>query len=440
MSTTGIIIKREYVERIKSRSFIIGTALVVIGMFALALLPFGFRWLGSEFTSKIVVVAPDSGVAAQVAKALSDEYDVSISKDRATGATLPADVAQAVKSKKYDAALLAYRTSNGLAFAFYPRQTGLLSKSGNLRSRLAPVAINVDLTGQTARSAKQALNFQLKTVALNERYQSEQQENAASTLVYILLILLYIGTILYAVQIAQGVIEEKSNRVMEVMIAAVRPAQLLAGKIFGIGALALTQMVIFALAAAGALILLAVVIASTMSQADAVALAQHAAAAQANAPGGAGVAAQGVVASAVPYSTLVYLVVFFILGFFSYAALFAGMGALCSKAEDVQQFNGVMMIPIIIAYFIAIFAVFGDPEKPLFVVASMIPLISPMVMFTRVALSSVPAWQIALSIAFSLAAIWGLTLLAGRLYRVGVLMYGKPPRLGDVVRALRAPT
>ena len=86
------------------------------------------------------------------------------------------------------------------------------------------------------------------------------------------------------------------------------------------------------------------------------------------------------------------------------------------------------------------FAVFGDPEKPLFVVASMIPLISPMVMFTRVALSSVPAWQIALSIAFSLAAIWGLTLLAGRLYRVGVLMYGKPPRLGDVVRALRAPT
>jgi ABC-2 type transport system permease protein len=142
----------------------------------------------------------------------------------------------------------------------------------------------------------------------------------------------------------------------------------------------------------------------------------------------------------VPYSTLIYLVLFFLLGFFSYAALFAGMGALCSKAEDVQQFNGVMMIPIIIAYFVAIFAVFGDPEKPLFVVASMIPLLSPMVMFTRVALSSVPAWQIGLSIVLSLGAIWGLTLLAGRLYRVGVLMYGKPPKLGDVVRALRAPT
>src|SRR5215469_4505041 len=440
MSTTGIIIKREYLERVKSRSFIIGTAIVVIAMFALALLPFGFRWLGSQFTSKVIVVAPDSGIAVQVAKALADDYDVTISKDTANGPSLPPDVAQSIKSKKYDAALVAYHTPHGLAFAFYPRQSGLLGKANNLRTRLAPVAINVDLSGQTAQSAKQALNFQFKTVALNERYRSSQQEDAAGTLVYILLILLYIGTILYAVQIAQGVIEEKSNRVMEVMIAAVRPAQLLAGKIFGIGAVALTQMTIFALAAAGALILLAVVIATTMSQADAVALAHQAAAAQANAPGGAGPAAQGAIASAVPYSTLIYLVLFFLLGFFSYAALFAGMGALCSKAEDVQQFNGVMMIPIIIAYFVAIFAVFGDPEKPLFVVASMIPLLSPMVMFTRVALSSVPAWQIGLSIVLSLGAIWGLTLLAGRLYRVGVLMYGKPPKLGDVVRALRAPT
>lgn len=440
MSTTGLIIKREYLERIKSRSFIIGTAIVVIAMFALALLPFAFGWIGSQFSSKIVIVAPDSGIAVQMAKALSDSYEVSISKDTSTGAQLPPDVAQSVKSKKYDAALVAYRTPSGLAFAFYPRGSGLLAKTASLRTRLTPVAINADLSGKTAASAKQALDFPFKTVALNERYKSEEQENAAGSLVYVLLILLYTATILYSVQIAQGVIEEKSNRVMEVMIAAVRPSQLLAGKIFGIGAVALTQMVIFALGAAGALIVLALVISSTMSQADAIAMAQHAAAAQQSMPGGgAGTAAQGIVSAAVPYSTLIYMVLFFLIGFFSYGALFAGMGALCSKAEDVQQFNGVMMIPIIIAYIVAIFATFGDPEKPLIVAASMIPLISPMVMFTRVALSSVPLWQVALSIALSLVAIWGLTLLAGRLYRVGVLMYGKPPRLGEIVRALRAP-
>ncbi len=254
-----------------------------------------------------------------------------------------------------------------------------------------------------------------------------------------LLILLYTATILYGVQVAQGVIEEKSNRVMEVMIGAVRPAQLLTGKIFGIGALALTQMVIFAIAAAGAAVLLVIVIAGTLSHADAVALARQAAAAQANVPGaphGAGL--QSAMAGAIPIATLIYLVVFFLLGFFSYAALFAGVGALCSKAEDVQQYNGVIMIPIIIAYLVSIFAI-NDPDKSFAVIASMIPLVSPMVMFTRVALSSVPLWQVGLSIALSLAAIWGLTRLAGKLYRVGVLMYGKPPKIGEIWRAIRAP-
>jgi ABC-2 type transport system permease protein len=441
VSTTGLIIKREYVERVRSRSFLIGTALVVAGMFSLALLPLLGPWLGSAFTPKIIIVAPDPALAKSIAGAIGDAYDVSISTDKATDASLPADVAEKVKSKKYDGALVAYRTTDGLAFTFYPRQASLLEKTGSLRSRLVPVVMKAELTGQTGASAKHALAFQFKTVALNERYKSEAEETLAGGLVYVLLILLYTATILYGVQVAQGVIEEKSNRVMEVMIGAVRPAQLLTGKIFGIGAVALTQMVIFAIAAAGAAVLLGVVIAGTLSHADVAALARQAAAAQANVPGGGANAAgiQTAMAGAVPVSTLVYLVVFFLLGFFSYAALFAGVGALCSKAEDVQQFNGVIMIPIILAYFVAILAI-NDPDKPFVAVASMIPLVSPMVMFTRVALSSVPAWQIGLCIALSVGAIWGLTRFAGKLYRVGVLMYGKPPKISEIWRAIRAPS
>jgi ABC-2 type transport system permease protein len=441
VSTTGIILKREYVERVKSRSFLIGTGLVVVGMFSLALLPLLGPWLGSAFTPKIIIVGPDPALTKSIAGAIGDAYDVSISTDTATDASLPADVAEKVKSKKYDGALVAYRTSDGLAFTFYPRQASLLEKTGSLRSRLVPVVMKTELTGQTAASAKHAMDFQFKTVALNERYKSEAEETLAGGLVYVLLILLYTATILYGVQVAQGVIEEKSNRVMEVMIGAVRPAQLLTGKIFGIGAVALTQMVIFAIAAACAAVLLGVVIAGTLSHADAAALARHAAAVQASVPGGGANAAriQTAMAGAVPVATLVYLVVFFLLGFFSYAALFAGVGALCSKAEDVQQFNGVIMIPIIVAYIVAILAL-NDPDKPFVAVASMIPLMSPMVMFTRVALSSVPAWQIGLSLALSLAAIWGLTRFTGKLYRVGVLMYGKPPKIGEIWRALRAPS
>src|SRR5215471_6334240 len=150
-----------------------------------------------------------------------------------------------------------------------------------------------------AASAKQALNFQFKTVALNERYKSENEETLAGALVYVLLILLYTATILYGVQVAQGVIEEKSNRVMEIMIGAVRPGQLLAGKIIGIGALALTQMFAFALTAAAILVL-------------------------------SGHGAQGakLAIATVPASTIAYLLIYFFLGFFSYSTLFAGIGAL----------------------------------------------------------------------------------------------------------------
>ena len=442
MSTTGIIIRREFIERIKSRSFIIGTLLIVAGMFALALLPLAGRWLGNNFSHKLVIVAPDQKVAQAIASAIGGGYEVTISKAKAVDATLPPAIADQVKSKKYDAALVAYRTPQGLAFAFYPRQASLLEETRSLRAQLVPVAINADLAGSTASSAKRALDFPFKTIALNERYKSEGEEKLAGGLVYVLLILLYGATILYGVQVAQGVIEEKSNRVMEVMIGAVRPAQLLAGKIFGIGALALTQMVIFALGAAGAAIVLVLIIASTMSPTEATALAHQAAAAQGGMAGSSSAAAgmQSLMAGSLPVSTLIYLVAFFLIGFFSYAALFAGIGALCSKSEDVQQLNGIAMIPIIAAYIVALVALMGDPDKPLIIWSSMIPLISPMVMFTRVATSSVPAWQIAVSIGLSLVAIWALTLMAGKLYRVGVLMYGKPPKIIDMWRALRAPS
>jgi ABC-2 type transport system permease protein len=141
----------------------------------------------------------------------------------------------------------------------------------------------------------------------------------------------------------------------------------------------------------------------------------------------------------VPLSMIAFLIVFFLLGFFSYATLFAGVGALASKTEDVQTSNGPFVFPIIVAYMLSIFAL-QDPDKPLFVWASLVPLISPMLMFTRVATTTVPVWQIGVSIGLSLMFIWVATLLAAKLYRVGVLMYGKPLSPKEILRALRAPS
>jgi ABC-2 type transport system permease protein len=128
-----------------------------------------------------------------------------------------------------------------------------------------------------------------------------------------------------------------------------------------------------------------------------------------------------------------------LLGFFTFAALYAGVGSLLSKPEGVQQYASVFMIPVIGAYVLAIFAI-ENPDMPAAVYGSMIPIVSPLLMFTRIATSAVPPWQIVISIGASLAAIWGLTALAGKLYRIGVLMYGKPPRPSEIWRALRAQT
>jgi len=426
MSTTGIITAREYVERIKSKSFIIGTSLVVLGIFALAFIPVLGRALGGAFTPKLVVVAPNAPIGKAVSDALSDDYIVTLAREGSRDGSLPKAVERDLRAKKYDAALTAYQTSGGLAFTFYPRQANLLERVGSVHDRLVPVALNADLSGAVAQSAGKALHFPFKIVAMNERYKSALEETFGIFAVVVLIVLLYVATLMYGVFVGQGVVEEKSNRVMEIMIGAVRPVQLLAGKIFGIGALALTQMLTFALASGASVVLLGVVLQSSMSPAEFVKF-QHQAA-----------SAQQFTLAAIPLATLVYLVVFFFLGFFSYAALFGGVGALCSKSEDVQQFNGVFVVPIIVSYMLAIFAL-SDPDKPLIVWSSFIPLVSPMVMFTRVAMSSVPSWQIAVSIGLSVAAIWGFMLLAAKLYRIGVLMYGKPPTVREILRALRAP-
>src|ERR1700680_2708384 len=156
---TGIIIRREYVERIKSKSFIIGTGLVVLSIIGLSFLPLAVRALGSNFTSKLVGVAPNAAVASAVKDAVADDYDVVISKERSIGPGLPQDLTSDIKAKKYDAALVAYQTPNGLAFTFYPRQANLLQNVANLRHRLVPVVVNADLSGPSAMAAKRALNF-----------------------------------------------------------------------------------------------------------------------------------------------------------------------------------------------------------------------------------------------------------------------------------------
>jgi ABC-2 type transport system permease protein len=426
MTTLALLVRRDYLTRLRSRGFIIGTILGVLGILALSFIPVLGRLLGNLFSTSIALVGPDPATTRIVQRALAGDYRIAVQREKSLGPALPTDLKKKLLTGTYDAALVAYRTHGGqLGFAYYPVKSAGVEEQEILRRRLLQAVIEADFQAREAVEVAAALHFPFTTINLNGRYRNAAEVGFAQGLVYFLLILLYISVIMYGVYVSQGVIEEKSNRVMEVMIAAVRPDQLLAGKIIGIGALAFTQMLIFAAVAGAMLVVAGRHVASPMPLP---------AGSPAQAPAGNVLS----MLATVPISTIVYLVIFFVLGFFSYSTMFAGVGALASKAEDVQQANGLLIWPLIIAYIVALFAI-QAPDKPLMVVFSLVPLFSPMVMFTRVAISVVPVWQVALSIALSLAAIWLFTLLAAKLYRVGVLMYGKPLSPKEVLRALRAP-
>ena len=428
MNTVFTIARREYTERIKQKGFIIGTVLGVLLIVGLSFMFVVFGLISSTFTTSIAIVAPNNKVAATIERTLHKadrSYRLSVMPQTAQGPQLPASLRAALQAKKYDAALVAsYNNKGQIAFTYYPEQPNALEKASDLKDYLLPAVIITDGEKLGNTTATNELNFPFTTVNLNKHFKNEAEQSQSQILVYFLLLLMYMSVILYGIYVAQGVIEEKSNRVMELMIGAVRPSQLLAGKIFGIGSLALTQLVIIG----GASMLINATAAANFGQQ----LLHQSAASSASAATGTGILT-------VPLMNWVYLVIFFLLGFFTYATMFAGVGALASKPEDLQQTNSFFTLPIIIAYLLSLL-VLVDPEKPLVVWGSLIPMLSPMVMFARVATSDVPLWQVAIAIAGSFAAIWLFTLLAGKLYRVGVLMYGKPLAPKEILRAIRAHT
>ena len=440
MRTVWLLIKREFVERVRQRSFIVATSLGVILIIGLALIPALIASFAKSTSTRIIIATPESATTAAIAKSLERsgnlvEADPSV---HPTSADLPAGMRARLMKGKDDAALIAYRDKqHHIAFAYYPKSTNALGSAEDVKASLQRAVIIADVSTSQRDVVAQALNFTFDVRSLNARYKNEADQFFSQAIVYFLLIILYIAVITYGMQVATGVIEEKANRIMEVMIAAARPSQLLAGKIFGISAVALLQLTINALAAAVASVIAGVMYGASAQGQQAAATAIRAAQAQNGGDITTRVMAQGL--PHVPWATLVYLIVFFFLGFFSYSAIYAGIGSLLSKPEEVQQYAMVFMAPVIAAYILAIFAL-NFPDLKVVIWGSMIPLISPLLMFMRISTTDVPAWQIAVSIGGSLLAIWGLTILSGKLYRVGVLMYGKPPRPSEIWRALRAHT
>ena len=251
---------------------------------------------------------------------------------------------------------------------------------------------------------------QFERVALKENAKTQEELSEARGLVYVLLFVIYFAVIMYANMIAMEVATEKSSRVMEILISSVSPIKQMFGKILGIALLSLTQMA-FLLGVGYYFV-------------------------KRNLESLEGGFFEFLGFQNIPVSTVIYAIIFFLLGYFLYATLAAFLGSLVSRIEDVNQMITPMTMLVVAGFMIAMFGL-NQPDTTFMTISSYIPFFTPMLMFMRVGMLELPVWEPILGIAILIASIVVLAIFGARVYKGGVLMYGKSNSFKDIKKALQ---
>jgi ABC-2 type transport system permease protein len=239
--------------------------------------------------------------------------------------------------------------------------------------------------------------------------QAGKNADTVSTFVaiYVLFFLMYMVILLYGMNVARSIIEEKTSRVFEVLLATIKPEELMAGKVIGVGSVGLTQVAVW---------LLTAIILTSGSLVGAL-------------------AGSKVHVSLNPMQ-IIFFVVYFLLGYLLYSSIAAALGAMVNSDQELQQLNMILVMPLAGCMF-ALAPVISNPSGTVARVISLIPFCTPLIMYLRISLATPPAWEIALSIVLMLVTIYAILWVTARIYRVGILMYGKRPNLPEILRWLK---
>jgi ABC-2 type transport system permease protein len=222
----------------------------------------------------------------------------------------------------------------------------------------------------------------------------------------VLVMMLYMTLILYGVAVMRSVLEEKTSRVIEVVLSSATARELMAGKILGVGVVGLTQIAIW--------IVLGLITTTPGLMAVRGRLSGH----------------------SLSPAALPAFAVFFVLGYLLYSALYAALGAMVNSEQEAQQWQFFVILPIVVPVMMMTYVI-RQPNAPLSVWMSLVPFFAPILMYIRVVVQTPPLWQIAVCIALLLLTLWGVVALCSRIYRVGILMYGKRPTLPEIVKWIR---
>ena len=424
MHNVWLIARREYVERVRTRGFLITTVMIPLIMGALL---FGSAFVSSksEPGTHIAVVSSDPQLALDLQSELQqqvtrpssakhpqftvDAMDIVPQSAQATRTILD----QELDSGDLDgylwittAAIPAKAQSARPTFTFTPRSI----EQNYLRSQLAAALGTVLMREQLAHRgivADDADTMLQPVDILTAHAPHRDDRESAEVSITILFVLMYMVIALYGMNVARSIIEEKTSRIFEVMLATIRPEEMMAGKILGVGSVGITQVGIWLTAA---LLLSASAIASNL--------------------GGQGIHV------ALTAAQIVYFFVYFILGYAFYSSIAAALGAMTNSEHELQQLNLFLVLPLVVC-FVTLKSILTYPDSAMACVLALIPPFTPLLMYLRVSLGHPSHWTVFASIALTSASIYAIVWVSSRIYRVGVLMYGKRPTLPELLRWLK---
>ena len=418
-----LIIRREYTVRVRTRTFVLSTIGLPTLMVVVFAVPAYFASRRAGQTLRIAVVDETGGIGVLAAQRLaipelpngSPQFDVVSTIERpAHPQVTESRLKQKVLAGSLDGYLLiSPAPGTEEAARFYTRNSGDYALGSALANALTQAAIGQRLAERNVPvSDLDTLLRRVGVSVVQVKQRRERKERGQTFQASILLAgILYMSLLLYGVTTMRSIMEEKSTRIMEILLSSVRPFPLMAGKILGVGAVGLTQFLIWA--GSGALLLgygemmLRMLTGGTASF--------H---------------------LQLPMTLWLWFVVYFLGGYFLYSSLFAALGAAVSneQAASQAQFPVTMLL---VASFIMFPVVVRNPDSTLSVALTMVPFFSPILMVMRVALEPPPLWQMLLSVGILAVTTVVMVYASAKIYRVGVLMYGKRPSFLELLRWLR---
>ena len=407
-----LVAKREYLEQIRGRAFKIST--IALPLLIAALLAFSYYMDHKAGTGKhIVIVADNASLANQVRQQmLEDTY----AQYKVEVAAATADQREALQKKVSSKAIDGVLTIDSshpqeIAATFTSLSAADVSAYGGLQSALNRGVVNQRMIARGVSQADaDALLAKVPIVVLQlDKEGKIAQSNGRVTVLkaFLMMFMLSMPIMIYGLDMARAIIEEKTSRIFEVMLAVAKPSDLLAGKLLGVGAVGLTQIAIWV---AGTAIFMGTSLAAALLTGD--------------------------IAIHFSWAEGIFFPVYFVLGFALFSAIFSGLAATCETANDLQKFMWVAIIPLYTSMGL-LGVMVNDPNSSWSIAASLCPLTSPYTMIPRMGMAVVPFWQIALSLILLVLTTWGVLWFSARLYRVGILMYGKRATLPELLRWIR---